>query len=52
VATVTCRTEGCANADIPIDLTLTYVDDGTGETRTVDSVACGVCGQPIEDVRT
>ena len=46
---VTCHTEGCRNADIPIDLTLEYEDE-EGLTRTVDAVACGVCGQPITDL--
>lgn len=49
MATVTCHTSGCGNAEIPIDLDLTFVDED-GTTRTVDSVACGVCGQPIDDV--
>ena len=51
MALVTCHTEGCGNAGIAIDLPLTYLDDETGETVTVDSVACGVCGQPITDTR-
>jgi len=50
MATVTCHTEGCSNADQPIDLELTFTDPDTGETRRVDAVACGVCGQPITDV--
>jgi len=50
MSTVTCHTDGCANAEIAIDLPTTYEDEETGETRSVDAVICGVCGQPIEDV--
>lgn len=49
MATVTCHTEGCGNAGAPIELDLTYTDDD-GNLQTVDSVACGVCGQPITDI--
>lgn len=48
--TATCHTEGCGNADRPIEVTTTYVDDETGETLTVGGVCCGVCGQMISDV--
>lgn len=37
---VTCHTAGCSNADITIVLS---IPDGV-------PVACGVCGQPIDDV--
>lgn len=50
MATVTCHTEGCANAGAPIDLPLTFLDDD-GEEQTMDAV-CGVCGVPITDVQT
>lgn len=50
MATVTCRTAECANAGYAIELNLEYVDDETGETRAVDSICCGVCGQPITDI--
>lgn len=50
MATLTCHTEGCGNADIPIEVNLTYVDSETGETVTVGSAICGACGQPIDDV--
>jgi hypothetical protein len=50
MATVICHTEGCSNSGQPIELNVTYVDDETGETRTVDAVGCGVCGQAITDV--
>ena len=45
----TCHTEGCGNADVPIDVgSLTYTDDeGTVWESTV---SCGVCGQPITDL--
>lgn len=39
VHTVTCRTDGCGNSNIGIDL-----DDPTYE------VMCGACGEPITDV--
>lgn len=47
---VTCHTADCLNSGAPIDLNLSYVDTDTGETKTVDSVVCGVCGQPITDI--
>lgn len=47
--TVTCQTDGCANAGIPVDLNLSWEDDGT--TYTADQVVCGVCGEQITDVR-
>jgi hypothetical protein len=49
MALVTCHTEGCGNAEHPIELNLTWVD-ADGETQHVDGVACGVCGQPITDI--
>jgi hypothetical protein len=49
MAAVTCHTEGCTNAEQTIDLNLEYEDE-EGLTQTVDSVACGVCGQPITDL--
>lgn len=41
--TVTCHTEGCDNAEHPIDME--FPDDGTV------MAVCGVCGQTITDVR-
>jgi hypothetical protein len=38
--TLTCHTEGCGNADIPISLDM---PEGC-------AAMCGVCGQPITDV--
>lgn len=50
MATATCHTDGCGNAEQPIDVgDLTYTDEETGEQRS-SGVACGVCGQPITDV--
>jgi hypothetical protein len=49
MAQVTCHTEGCDNAGIPLEVTLTYTDE-TGEVQTVAGVVCGVCGNPITDV--
>ena len=50
MATVTCHTEGCANADIPIHLDLTYRDE-TNMVRQITHVVCGVCSQPITDIQ-
>jgi hypothetical protein len=49
MGTVTCRTEGCGNKDIPIELQLT-VTDADGTVRQIMSVICGVCSQPIHDI--
>lgn len=49
MATVTCHTEDCPNAGIPIDATTTWVDED-GVTHPVDFVVCGPCGQPIDDI--
>lgn len=52
--TLTCRTEGCSKADVPVLLDLAPVDFDTGETVLVDlaNVTCGACGQPITDIMT
>ena len=50
MALVTCRTPGCINVDRPIELAVTFVDEESGETRDVDAVICGACGQPITDI--
>lgn len=39
--TVTCHTNGCGNADAPIELQV---------PADVGGFVCGVCGQTIEDV--
>lgn len=49
MATVVCRTEDCGNAGVPIPLDLEWTDD-EGVVHDVDSVVCGVCGEPIGDV--
>lgn len=49
MATVVCHTEDCGNAEHPIDLALWYQDDD-GAWQHVDSVQCGVCGEPITDI--
>lgn len=47
---VTCHTDGCGNADAPIEVDLTVtLDDGT--ELSVGSVTCGACGQPITDIQ-
>lgn len=51
MAYATCHTEGCGNAEIHIEVELTYADWETGEVRRIDQVTCGVCGQPITDVQ-
>lgn len=43
VALVTCRTEGCDNQGIPLEIHF----DPNAERPQVD---CGVCGQPITDI--
>jgi hypothetical protein len=52
MSTVTCHTDGCPNADIPITIDLTHTDPDTGAFETVGSVICGPCGQPITDIVT
>ena len=47
---VTCHTEGCDNAGIPIPLRLTEID-AAGVTQQIANVACGVCSQPITDIK-
>lgn len=49
MATATCHTEGCPNADHAIEVDLTFTDE-EGTEQTVGSVVCGVCGRQIEDV--
>lgn len=49
MAVVTCHTEGCGNAGVGIDVSLTWEDEN-GETQTVGAVVCGACGQEITDV--
>lgn len=51
MSTVTCHTEGCENVDIPLEMTLSGVDDITGEPWQVSAVYCGVCSQPIIDIQ-
>lgn len=46
---VVCHTSGCTNADVPIDLDLTWTDD-QGQQHSIDAVVCGVCTQPITDI--
>lgn len=40
--TVTCRTAGCENAGIAIEIADTWTDID-GSTRPVEVVQCGVC---------
>lgn len=49
MATLTCHTEGCGNAEIPIELELSWTDD-EGVAHTTDSAFCGACGNPITDI--
>lgn len=49
MATLVCHTDGCPNAGIPIQYDATFTDDD-GETRNVDLIVCGPCGQEITDV--
>ena len=41
--TVVCHTDGCANENVPIDV--------SASEETMD-VGCGPCGQPIDDIKT
>lgn len=50
MATVTCHTEACSNAEIPIEVDLTFTGPD-GVTEQVTQVVCGVCSQPITDVK-
>jgi hypothetical protein len=50
MSTVTCRTAGCENNGIQIELDLTFRDD-QGVVHQVDTVICGACGQPITDIK-
>jgi hypothetical protein len=55
MATVTCRTEGCENNGIPLNVAHPMkIDDNTGEPtdQPVDpwQLSCGPCGQPITDI--
>lgn len=46
---VTCHTAGCGNADKPIRMPSGVEMDGVWSP--MGSYSCGVCSQPIEDVR-
>jgi hypothetical protein len=50
MATATCHTAGCVNAEIPIDVGEQRADPDTGELL-VWYVVCGACSQPISDVQ-
>lgn len=50
MSTVTCHTEGCFNNGHAIERDLT-VRDEQGVVRQVSNVQCGVCGQPITDIK-
>ena len=50
-ATATCHSDGCENAGIAIPVPIHYKDEESGETRRVDFVACGVCGNDIDDIK-
>jgi hypothetical protein len=49
MATVTCRTDGCGNEGIGLDVATTWTDE-EGTEHAVATVVCGVCGQEITDV--
>lgn len=48
MTTATCRTDGCDNGGIPLDVVTSW-DDDEG-THYVGAVVCGVCGQQITDL--
>jgi hypothetical protein len=49
MAVATCHTDGCTNAEVPIEITTSWTDE-FGEEHPVHGVTCGVCGQSITDV--
>lgn len=50
MAIVTCRTEGCGNADRPIELAMAGVD-ADDQPWTALYASCGACGQQITDIQ-
>ena len=44
---VTCRTEGCENQDLSIEIPSTSINPITGEVIPVVLVQCGPCGHQI-----
>lgn len=48
---VTCHTDGCPNAGIPLDVQLSWTDDD-GETHETTDIVCGPCGNPITDIES
>lgn len=51
MATVTCHSQDCGNADQGIDIDLNVYDDQGNPTGDTMPVSCGVCGQPITDIQ-
>jgi hypothetical protein len=49
MSTVTCRTDGCMNAGIPLEMNL-EMDLGDGQIIYAVPVWCGPCGQEITDI--
>lgn len=49
MATLTCHTEGCANAEQALEYELTYRDE-QNRVQQITDVECGVCHQPITDI--
>lgn len=47
---VTCRTEGCENQDLSIEIPNTSINPITGEVIQVVRVQCGPCGHEITDI--
>lgn len=47
MVTVTCHTDGCGNAGIPIVFDFT----GVPPDEMPNAYACGVCGEQITDVQ-
>jgi hypothetical protein len=50
VSTLTCHTPECPSDGVPVVAEIGWTDSDTGEQRYPDTVVCGACGQPIEDV--
>jgi hypothetical protein len=50
MAVLTCHTEGCSNAEKPIEYEMTERNpDGT--VTQIQYAVCGVCSQPITDIK-
>jgi len=49
--TLTCHTPGCPSQGEPVQYELAVVNPVDGTTSYVNTVICGLCGQPITDIQ-